>query len=122
MKRSEKQPVEKLNPRQLRDAANDAIAFLRSMVKLVDARGWREVHFQFTNCVICAADTILNPNPGEQGEHARLDPNGSVSELFEEFKRVPVPVFKGIMSLLERELRADVDKMIEATAGEKRAA
>ncbi len=122
MKRSEKQPSATLNPRPLRGAANDAIAFLRSMVKLVDARGWREVHFEFTNFVIGMAETILDPEPGWQGKRARLDHNGHASELFEGFKRVPVPVFKGIMSLLERELRADVDRMIEEIASEQRAA
>jgi hypothetical protein len=42
--------------------------------------------------------------------------------MFEQFKHVPVPVFKGIMSLVERELRADVDRMIDAMAGVQRAA
>lgn len=109
-------------PDQLRNAAHDAIAFLHSMVKLVDERGWREVHFEFANCVLCTADTILVPDPESRDQRARLDHGGHVSEMFETFKRVPVPVFKGIMSLLERELRADVDRMIEAMAGAQRAA
>jgi hypothetical protein len=121
MKRNKKQLGEKLNPSQLRNAANDAIAFLHSMVKLVDARGWREVHFEFAQCILCTADTILDPDPGSRGERPRLDSNGHVSELFEEFERVPVPVFKSIISLIERELRKDVERAIE-TSEAKRAA
>src|SRR5712692_3554696 len=95
------------SPEQLRNAANDAIAFLRSMVKLVDARGWREVHFEFANCVLCTADTILASDQELRGERAHLDGGGHVAEVFEVYERVPVPVFKGILMLTESELRKD---------------
>src|SRR5260370_40294626 len=122
MKRTEKQASAPLSAKELRDMANEASAFLHSMVRLVEARGWREVHFEFTNFVLGMADTILEPEPGWQGKRARLDHNDHASELFEGFKHVPVPVFKGIMSPVARDLRADVDRMIKEMAGDQRAA
>ncbi len=110
------------SPEQLRNAASDAIAFLRAMVKLVDARGWREVHFEFANCVLCTADTILTSDPEWQGERARLDSQGHISEMFEVFERVPVTVFKAIIELVERELRKDLAEVLERTSAARLAA
>ncbi len=121
MKQREKTP-EKKNQRtaeELRQATDEAIRFMRSMVKLVERRGLREVHYDFTNTMFSMAAKIIEP---DESRHARLDPGCEAYEFFEAFERVPVTVFKAIIELVERELRKDLAKVLETMSAEPRAA
>jgi hypothetical protein len=104
----------------LRQATDEAISFMRSIVKLVERRGLREVDYEFAWTMFGMARKIIAPN--DESRDARLDPGGEAYEFFEAFGRVPVTVFKGVVELVERELRKDLARVLETRSAAQRAA
>jgi hypothetical protein len=98
---------------QLREAVEDASAFLRSMVKLVGRRGRSEVDGEFIRTMLAMADAILAPH---------LSIAGAAPDFFDSFPRVPATLFKDVLALVERELREDAEREIERMSDAKRAA
>jgi len=105
----------------LRQATDEAISFMRSMVKLVERRGLREVDYDFAHTMFAMASRIITPDD-ESRDAGSLDPGAEAYEFFEAFKRVPVTVFKAVVELVERELRKDLAEVLKRMSAAQRAA
>ena len=91
----------------------DAIAFLHSMMELVDARRWSRLTDYFARATLGLADEILGPKKEPEAkaiEDAR-QAIAAARTLLEEFPpqqhdRVPVPIWKGTITMIETAVRA----------------
>jgi hypothetical protein len=101
---------------ELRQATDEAISFMRSMLRLVERRGIREVDYTFAHEMFAMAAKIIDP--GHDGD-APLDPGRGAYEFLEGVERVPLTAFKAIFELVERELRKDLAHMVERMSAQR---
>jgi hypothetical protein len=80
------------------------------MVKLVEARGLRHVDQQFALATLAMAEGIFAPD-GDKVDHGLVHSLAGVWELFENFNRIPTPVFTGTVALIETSMRAELDEI-----------
>jgi len=89
---------------------DDAIAFLRSMLSLAEARGWTTVTEYFAGATLGMALEILGPDKDGLIEDARdaIDAAGAfIEELRPPLLRggVPISVLKGVVAMIETAIR-----------------
>jgi 2-keto-4-pentenoate hydratase len=89
----------------------DAIAFLHSMLELVDARRWSQVTDYFAGATLGIAGEILGPKKEPEAkaiEDARnaIDSAGAFLEEFPHTDHIPAAVLKGAVAMIETTLRA----------------
>jgi len=93
---------------ELRKRADDAIAFLRSMLDLVDShRRLLSFDKQFASCLLGMTTQILEPGPGYVSRQF-LETHRAMTAaamVLEECSQVPKPLLKGVMKLLEATLQ-----------------
>ncbi|SRR5712664_147094 len=91
---------------------DDAIAFLRSMLELVDERRWSHVDDYFAGATLGLAQAILGPKM-EREAKAIADARWAIdaaADLLEGFPhpidRMPVAILKGAVAMIETSLQA----------------
>src|ERR1700687_4420787 len=89
--------AEKKTPEQ------EAIAFLRSMLKLVERRGLRHVDQQFGLSMTAMASAILSPDNRTRDSRAQKAVNGA-TYFVDEIQCVPVSVLKAMVLVIEEEM------------------
>ncbi len=98
----------KTHPREV----DDALAFLHSMVDLVEARGLDHVDDQFALTMTAMAAKIMSPYEPWTGTHDRTkaiddarEAIDAVDNLLEE-ERIPTSILKGAVAMIETTIKA----------------
>lgn len=96
----------------------DAIAFLYSMIDLIEARGWDHVDEQFVSTMMGMATRILVPwdcpvSPEKTIANVRSAIDAASGFLEELGGRVPTPILKGAVTMIETTARAARGEQVE---------
>ncbi len=116
-----------LVPSQHPREVDDAIAFLHSMIGLLEARGCDHVDDQFACTMIGMSGRILEPNEPRTGTRNRtkaiadaFSVLSAVGSLLEELPcssdRLPISILKGLVAMIETTIRAERGGPVETAA------